>query len=1287
MSGERWARIEALFHAALERPPAERSRFLAEACGGDDELRREIESLLASDDSTATMNGGVLPSGLRSDALRVMAARPRAPAAAGRFVPGDTLMGRFKLVRSLGRGGMGEVYEATDVESGGVVALKTIRSGIEDDAAALYRFKQEFRALADLRHPNLVQLYEMHSDGHVWFFTMELVRGSTFLRHTRPGASADLERLRSALGQLAGALDALHGANKLHRDLKPTNVLVTDEQSLRVIDFGLISDQWSGESSGVWQRAGTPQYMSPEQLAESPLTAASDWYSVGVMLYEALTGRLPFSGSVAEVAEKKRTCDPPPVPEAGELSALCADLLRRDPDERPRSERVLSRLRRAPEVRPERRLPAMHEGPLIGRAAEIDALHRACRETRRGRPILVCLSGGSGVGKTSVIRDFLRGVQAADPAAVVLEGRCYERESVPFNAVDGLVDALSTRLSTLPPAAADSLLPRDALAIAKLFPVLGQVEAIAARPAMAHLTDAIEMRRRAATALRELLARLAAAWTLVIAIDDVQWADADSFLLLSDVLGHPEAPPSLVILAHRDDADLMGLDALLSQLPAGGVRHLMLTALSREESTALAAQRLRDAGAPPSFLPAIVEEARGIPLFIDQLSHFVATVPAAESLEDARPRLDFATVTAERVRSLPPPALALLELVAVAGQPLQADQVVHAAGVDIYEALPSLRVEKLITTRARRRQMELEPYHDRIRQAVLATLPPDRRRSRHRELAFALEKSSHADPEVVARHFEAAGIREKAATHAERAAERAAAALAFDRAASLYEDVLRLSAGGGRERAVLLVRVADALANAGRGPEAAGRYLEASAGHRGVEGLRLEQRAGEELLRSGHLDEGMRHLGRVATAVGVRLAGTTGKLIPSMLLRRAQVWLRGVRSLPREAAATDPRTLLRIDVCWSVAVGWSFIDTLRGAEAQALHLLLALRAGEPMRVALGLAAEAGYAIGRGKLRSVPRLLELALTAADRAGSPRAQAGVIFARGILEWARGDFARAHALFARAEDVLLTRCRGVAWELDSTRIFGAASLAWMGRLAELGARLPPLVQEARRRGDRYGAASLLLLTRSWLLPLAADDPDAAERDVTEAMSRWPTSGFHLQHFWALLARFETALYRGEPQLAAQLARRQWSALARSLLVTNPIARLFAGYLRAACALAEVRAAHGRPGDRERSLREAEREAARIARLPLACSTAFSGLVRARAADLRQQPETAIERYGVAAPALEAAHLRIHAAVARRRLGELTGGDEGRRLVAGADSVLGSEGVKSPGRFASIF
>ena len=231
---------------------------------------------------------------------------------------------RFVLKRRLGEGGMGVVWEALDRERLTPVALKTLRTLAPE---TLLRFKHEFRALQDLSHPNLVSLGELIEEDGQWFFTMELVRGESLLAWVRRDDRFDEPRLRAAFAQLATGLAALHARGLVHRDVKPSNVLVAEDGRVVVLDFGVVAEVSTHEEGGGI--VGTAAYMAPEQAAGGPVGAASDWYAFGAVLHQALTGMLPFSGR--RTSENDRELPPPrrwsaAVPE--DLDALVRSLLR-----------------------------------------------------------------------------------------------------------------------------------------------------------------------------------------------------------------------------------------------------------------------------------------------------------------------------------------------------------------------------------------------------------------------------------------------------------------------------------------------------------------------------------------------------------------------------------------------------------------------------------------------------------------------------------------------------------------------------------------------------------------------------------------------------------------------------------------------------------------------------------------------------------------------------------------------------------------------------------------------
>ncbi len=217
------------------------------------------------------------------------------------------------------------------------VALKTLPAVSGD---SLHRFKREFRALADVTHPNLVGLRTLENDGGQWFITLDLIEGTDFLTYVRPQGRLDIARLQAAAGQLAAGLMALHARGIVHRDLKPGNVMVNGQGRVILLDFGLVAElDRAAQFSAAGTIAGTPAYMAPEQAIGESVGPPADWYAFGIMLYEALSGRRPFTGDFLRILHDKANSDPEPIPqETGaprDLIDLTMGLLSRGIEERP----------------------------------------------------------------------------------------------------------------------------------------------------------------------------------------------------------------------------------------------------------------------------------------------------------------------------------------------------------------------------------------------------------------------------------------------------------------------------------------------------------------------------------------------------------------------------------------------------------------------------------------------------------------------------------------------------------------------------------------------------------------------------------------------------------------------------------------------------------------------------------------------------------------------------------------------------------------------------------------
>jgi predicted ATPase len=772
---------------------------------------------------------------------------------------GGLSLRRYDVRRVLGRGGTGVVYEAFDTKNQAIVALKTI---VATAAENLYRLKQEFRALSDVQHRNLMRFGELACEDGQWFFTMELVRGKSFIEHVRPRARApdmpsqtttdldrpilrllgeapptgptrtgeevnvevgpalDEARLRAALKQLVDVLCAIPDAGHVQRDVKPSNVLVGEDGRVVLLDFGLVTALMGrGAETGeipAREMLGTPAYMAPEQAEGLAVGPAADWYAVGVMLYLALTGVLPFSGTGLQMIRAKVSREAPSpraiAPDApADLAALCTELLRIEPADRPAASVIRARVGLEPN---EGSGTFQAAAPVfVGRGDEMAVLARAFDDVQGGKGRIVIVEGEPGVGKSALVHHFLDTVASAP---VVLSGRCYEQESVPFKGVDSIVDALSEYLLTCSEDDATTLLEGGSRYLATVFPVLTRVPAVAGAVSRERGVDNESgLRDQAFSELERLVDALARRSPLVLYLDDVQWADTDSLALLQRVLLRPRGAACLFVGTIRSGMDQ---GSQLAELLAAGER-VVVRGLGENDARALwdALWPAAAGSASSADRDLAMREAAGHPLFLAEL----ARAARSGHLEHSGRLQD---VLWQRIQEREPFEQRFLEMLALAGAPTPYEIIARAGDVDVGECLTrlgSLKAAQLVRVTRRGDDRLVEAYHDRIREAIADHLGADGSRvvgSRHLRLARALRESTPDDalPSrvfAILKHLEASGEpitgpkerRDTAALHLI-ASRTARLTTAYDRARQHARDGLALVGDGGWDDAYELTR-------------------------------------------------------------------------------------------------------------------------------------------------------------------------------------------------------------------------------------------------------------------------------------------------------------------------------------------------------------------------------------------------------------------------------------------------------------------------------------------------
>jgi hypothetical protein len=1053
--------------------------------------------------------------------------------------------GRFEGLELVGRGGQGEVYRARDRELGIEVAIKRIGAL---GAQAIVHLKAEFRAAAALSHPNLVHLYELFVEDGLAYFSMELVEGVTFLEAVRAGRTGVAETLAPLVSQLCDGLGALHDSGLVHRDIKPTNILVRPDGRVVLLDFGFVRDAQALPATPQLSEGlvGTFAYMAPEQLLGAAATSAADVYSTGALLHEALGGQPPdpLLGATGD-ASTSALGDPVPEP----LRSTVAAMLRIDPLQRPQIREVRDvLLGRSAALRSE---PL--ELPFVGRASE----RRMVLDTILSRAAATAfeIRGPSGVGKTELVRHIFAGLGPAD--ALVLRGRCRPSEVVPYQAFDAVVDELGVALLG-GSATAQAEHADDAARAAALFPSLVRLAGAAVQAAGA-ADDPIERRRQAVQSLRKLVRVTAGRRRLIVWIDDAQWADEDSSTLLGDLVAGSEPLPVHWVLTTRSDRDEPSPLARTLADSIADLRTIELGPLDAAESGELVRTIAASRNLSEQVFRAVLDAGAGHP--------FVLTRLVSLGRVSGDTGGGFSYVLGQITEDLVDEERRLLEVIAIARQPTELGLLLEAAGSGRAGVLTVRKLEsrRLVRTAPRVGDVLVDSYHDQIPDTLLASLDAGRLRDGHLRLALAHE-SHGSDPAVLSRHFHGGGDLPKASRHAEAAGHRANAALAFATAAKHFESARAWDGAGSARAASLLELEGGALANAGSLAVAGERYLEASACGRGLESLELRRRAVESLLAGGRVEDALRELRVLLKALRLPYPSSEPTAMVRAIASLGSYLLRPGTGAGR---ATDPVELLRIDTCYSVGRRLADIDPSRGSYFLAASLSRSARGGDPTRLARSLCT-AGGALGAVAGRTVnrigDRLMSDASAIAERVGTEELA-------GMLDVAYGEI---HMLGGRWREALDRSRTGVArletkpgyvFECNVGRTVVLRALEELGRPAEEYEEGLALLDWAVAHHNEYVE---MRAVQHLILACLARDRSAEARRYVRTIDRWMPGKFEMQRLYAIRNEALCDLYDGDPEAGARRLEAMEPQYRRSVLRQVPLIRIDVEWLRGQLALA---------------------------------------------------------------------------------------------------------------------
>jgi tetratricopeptide (TPR) repeat protein len=1072
-----------------------------------------------------------------------------------------------------------------------------------------------------------------------------------------------------------------------------------------LLDFGLASATTRAASGTSEKVGGTLLYMSPEQFWGAHPSPASDWYAFGLTLYEALAGELPSRLELMATSNQKASLSlvARGVAISEELDELITRLLRTEPEERPNAKEILSCLGTTPAWEPLHPsvLPVRAPPELIGREKLLDELDRAFERSATALQTLRLL-GPSGVGKSSLMRVFLQSLETS-PNVVCLTSRCHPQEALVFNALDGLFDTLARRIGELLTPEERSLPAGHHDALTRVFPVLGRALDVDNAAPSSRLSDR-ETRLLAFAAVRELLKRVAARYRLVLWLDDVQWGDHDSGVLLREVLRASDRPALLLVLSYRAEDE--GRSPCLSVLREDDdlwplTVPMKVGPLSERQSRELVGRLLGpDWKGDQAVRDGLIRSAAGSPFFLGELVRYLSAHPHRPAPDATRPgSVGIDEILRVRTRELPPSSRTVLEILAVAGAPLEQQTTLVAAAIDAKERglLTTLeRLSILRTTDVESRRIEF--YHDKLREEVLRQLDEPTRMRHHRALAEALVSSAAPNPLMALDHFDAAGDAASVRRYVVAAANHALKLLAFERAARLYRRAIDLEPG---EVAVheLYRRLGSALGSAGRGREAARAYSNAAdlirdeLGASREEATQLKQRAAEQFIQSGHYQEGIEVIRAVLRELDVPFPKSRG----SALRRAGALRLLSLgKALSPKPRAKKPSALelRRFDALWGANTRLAMVDFALCSYATIRSARDAVKLGEPSRMSRAIAMEASICSTLPYPMFQKRALELLGTAEALAngegGSDYDSTFALAARAIISFYRGDYDETWRRADEAVARLHRHSPGWTWEEPTWQMWSLIGLCFSGEIRELIRRVRATSEAAAVLEDRYLEQNVSLGPPA-LAWLALDLPEEALRRADRALSFSPST-YTVQHYQHYVATVDADLYRDDAQSAWERTALTWPSHQREffLMVTFVRDDLWRSRGRAALAAAVSARRSGfakvQTGQTPEALLKIARQAAReMSGHGLASAQGFAALLDAGLARVAADEPATLLALHTAGVMFERARMRLFREVVRFATGELVNDETGREERERAAAWMLNQGIVAPRRMVA--
>jgi Nif-specific regulatory protein len=845
---------------------------------------------------------------------------------------------RFRVLKKLGTGQSGIVYKVQDTMNNKVLALKMLNPG-KGDRDTVLRLKQEFSFARELNHPNLARVYDFGSAklkdkrtgalGVRYFFTMDYIEGTNIFHATRTArrkgyGSQTAARARTATDgqviwknvyplvvQICRALEYIHSRGLIHYDVKPGNVMVTGT-TVKLLDFGLAREQITQDGEMI---RGTIPYMAPEIIKGLQIDRRVDLYSLGVLLYEMITGRLPFDGDSSTVLGQHIADIPAPLQKLnkeipGAFQRIVLKLLEKEPSDRFQGANdVIREINKSTGTRYRTETKEIRESRIltarfVGRKKELERLKKAfrnlkSRQENQGARILL-ISGESGIGKSRLVQEFKSWVQLNK--GTTLNGRCYESETIPYQ---GFIEPLQKIVSY----GSSEILAKYAPYVAGIVPGISKkVKRVKSLIPLEPPQEKIRLLDNLTRFITEVLTNKAFAG--VFLIEDLQWADEDTIELLtwlarSAALGTESSLLICGTYRTQELEQILPLKRMIDKIKAEKYcEEVPLGRLNESDTTSLVTSMLGKL--PDEVTRKAYLSAEGNPFFVQEIARTLIANSVIrhengiwqadiKNLEKLEIPYQVEKIVSRRLATLDNESLRVASTASVIGKGFDSELLASASGCEqeeLYRIITGLLRLEIFREKQTHDRYEYEFAHTQIREVLYKRLTSPEKKALHEKVGNSLERIHRGAEEVVvdrlAYHFIAAANKQKGVSYGIKTAKKSKKTHAHERSIDIYEAVLDLlQPTDVKQNAQVLEDLADSLITIGNYEEAERRYhalLSFIASDR-EKSAEIRAKLGSVYSKKGEYDTAIQHL-------ETSLENASKKALPEVLVRLGTIYFR-----------------------------------------------------------------------------------------------------------------------------------------------------------------------------------------------------------------------------------------------------------------------------------------------------------------------------------------------------------------------------------------------------------